>query len=258
MSDARSAGGDQRPIDPATRLPIGPWETPGYYPNYHTLGQQKFWDATTRNVVLKRVHGVPPIRFFDTDQARLMEAISARIIPQDDRDDAHRIPIVPGIDERLFEDRGDGYRYENMPPDREAYVMGLKAIDRMAHERYGDGFTSLGPPAQEELLKSIHDGKPYGAHELWEKLPAHRFWMLLVGDCAAEYYAHPFAWDEIGFGGPAYPRAYMRLERGQAEPWEVNESRYEWEPPDGTLSGGYEPVAGQSEHYGAAGQGGTH
>jgi hypothetical protein len=25
------------------------------------------------------------------------------------------------------------------------------------------------------------------------------------------FYAHPWAWNEIGFGGPAYPRGFMRL-----------------------------------------------
>ena len=56
----------------------------------------------------------------------------------------------------------------------------------------------------------------------------HRFWVLLVQDCVDAYYSHPWAWDEIGFGGPAYPRAYMRLERGEPEPWEVEEKRYDW------------------------------
>ena len=60
--------------------------------------------------------------------------------------------------------------------------------------------------------------------------------MMLVSDCCAIYYAHPFAWDEIGFGGPAYPRGYMRLEEGEAEPWEVNENRYDWLAPSDTVS----------------------
>jgi hypothetical protein len=40
-----------------------------------------------------------------------------RLIPQDDRDAEHRIPIVPQIDNRLFTGRMDGYRYDDMPPD---------------------------------------------------------------------------------------------------------------------------------------------
>ena len=34
------------------------------------------------------------------------------------------------------------------------------------------------------------------------------------------FYSHPWAWNEIGFGGPAYPRGYARLEAGQRESWE--------------------------------------
>ena len=34
------------------------------------------------------------------------------------------------------------------------------------------------------------------------------------------FYSHPWAWNEIGFGGPAYPRGYMRLGVGQKEAWE--------------------------------------
>jgi hypothetical protein len=25
------------------------------------------------------------------------------------------------------------------------------------------------------------------------------------------FYSHPWAWNEIGFGGPAYPHGFMRL-----------------------------------------------
>jgi hypothetical protein len=58
-----------------------------------------------------------------------------------------------------------------------------------------------------------------------------RFWQLLMQDALEAYYSHPWAWDEIGFGGPAYPRAYTRLERGEPEPWEVEEQRYDWLAP---------------------------
>ena len=47
---------------------------------------------------------------------------------------------------------------------------------------------------------------------------------MIMSDAIDAYYAHPWAWDEIGFGGPAYPRAYTRLERGEPEPWEVEET----------------------------------
>ena len=55
-------------------------------------------------------------------------------------------------------------------------------------------------------------------------------------DCVTVYYAHPWAWDEIGFGGPAYPRGYMRLANGLPQPWETEEERYEWKVPIDSLS----------------------
>lgn len=249
---------EARPVDPVTKKPIGPLERPGYYRGYSTLSQRKFWDAKTREVVLKRVHEVPPIRFFTPQEARVMKAVCDRIIPQDDRAENRAIPILPRIDERLFENRHDGYRYESMPPDREVFRLGAKAIDEIARHMHGRDFADLDAPEQETILKSLHDGKPPAAHEIWRRMPVKRFWMMLVQDCAEAYYAHPWAWDEIGYGGPAYPRGYMRLEKGQPEPWESDERRYEWEAPPGSVSDSYEPSEHPDENLAPPGQGGTH
>jgi hypothetical protein len=235
-----------------------PRAQPGYYPGFSTLSQQSFWDDATRTVVLNRVENPPPIRFFSPDEATLMEAVCARLLPQDDRDEAHRIPIINGIDERLYENRSDGYRYESMPPDPEAYRLGLQAIEAIAQEMQGKSFLELGATDQDRVLKSIHDAKPPAGQEIWDRMPPHRFWLLILQDVVEQYYAHPYAWDEIGFGGPAYPRAYMRLERGEPEPWEVREQRYEWEAPENSLSGLSELVGGTTHHMGTPGQGGTH
>jgi hypothetical protein len=43
-------------------------------------------------------------------------------------------------------------------------------------------------------------------------------------DALAAFYAHPWAWSEIGFGGPAYPRGYARLGVGLSEAWEGREA----------------------------------
>jgi hypothetical protein len=232
---------------------------PGYYPGYRTLDQQDFWDVATRRMILERVHHTPPIRFFQPDELTLIETIVAHLLPQDDRDPAMRIPIVPWIDERLHEGRTPGYRFEKMPPDGEAYRLGLRAIEQMAQARHDCSFLALSGHDQDVLLKSIHDAKPFpGAEEIWERMPVERFWALILGDALEVYYAHPYAWDEIGYGGPAYPRGYMRLERGEPEPWEVEEQRYPWEAPPDCVSDPTEPeVAAHSEHP-PHGQGGTH
>jgi hypothetical protein len=235
-----------------------PRAQPGYYPGYHTLELASFWDEATRKVVLARVHEVPPIRFFSPGEARVLEAICARLVPQDDRDDEHRIPIVPHIDERLHQGKGDGYRYEQMPPDRDAYRLGIQAIDASAERLHGRPFPDVGSLEQDRLLESLHHGKPLVAHPAWERMPSHRFFLLVLTDTVETYYAHPYAWDEIGYGGPAYPRGYMRLENGEPEPWEVDERRYDWEPSDTSLPIAFEGVGGVFVHHAAPGQGGTH
>ena len=254
-----SDSADRRLLEVSSGAPRPHTESPGYYPGFSTLGQQKFWDEATRRKILDRVHRIPPIRFFSAEESRLLEAVVAHLLPQDDRMPSRRIPLVPSIDRRLHEGRTPGYRFAKMPPDGEAYRLGLKAIERMATQSYGHCFQMLTWLEQDELLKSIHDAKPKdGATDIWEKMPIHRFWALMLQDCVEAYYAHPWAWDEIGFGGPAYPRGYMRLEHGEPEPWEVDEKRYEWEAPSDCVS---DPkgadVAAHREHP-PGGQGGTH
>lgn len=253
---------DLLPVDPATNRPLPPREQPGYYPGFSTLGQQNFWDEATRKVVLTRVHEVPPIRFFTPEEATLMQAVLARVLPQDDRDPDHRIPILPFIDERLYYGRIDGYRYESMPPDGSAHRLGLQAIDAIARHLHATPFITLGPTEQDEVLLTIHDGKPPAGEGIWRRMSVKYYWAMLIQDAVEVYYAHPFAWDEIGFGGPAYPRGYMRLERGEPEPWEVREVRYAWAPPPTALSVGDTSNGPSSSHPGTdeagGGQGGSH
>ncbi len=246
------------PIDPATGAPLQPRAQPGYYPGYHVMSQAAYWDEATRKVVTERVEQIPPIRFFNEEEARLMEAVFDRLLPQDDRDEAHRIPLLHYVDERLHLGVRDGYRYDGMPDDDEAYRLGMEGIEAMATELHGGAFAGLGLREQEALLKSLHDNTPLAGEAIWERMPAHRFFLMLLGDAVGAYYAHPWAWDEIGFGGPAYPRGYMRLERGEPEPWEVAEQRYAWAPPPDTYSAGFEDVGGEAALLCAPGQGGTH
>jgi hypothetical protein len=222
--------------DPRTGETITPRTQPGYYPGYSILRQQAFWDAATRQVVLSRLEPPPTIRFFTDEQVRLLECICEHLLPQDDRDLSRRIPIVPYIDQRLYEKRIPGFRFANMPSDGEAYELGLRAIDSMAQELLNKEFLQIAWREQEEILKSIHDGEPKSALDIWARLSVDHYWALLVQDCVDVYYAHPWSWDEIGFGGPAYPRAYTRLERGEPEDWEEEERRYEWVAPMAALS----------------------
>ena len=256
MSEQRGAS-NLLPTDPQTNQPRPQMRQPGYYPGYKTLSQKKFWDATTRKLIEDRVANVPPIRFFTPQELPLISAVCDRILPQDDRLPEYGIPIVNAIDERLWKNEISGYRFEDMPDDREAYRLGIQAINITAVALFKRNFPDLPTVDQDSVLKTIHDGQKLAAHDIWNRMSIDRFWHLLVQDCVSVYYAHPWAWDEIGYGGPAYPRAYTRLEGGLPEPWEIDEQRYEWQAPASSLSDAYDE-SGATSGTPAHGQGGTH
>ncbi|MGC2301324.1 MAG: gluconate 2-dehydrogenase subunit 3 family protein [Acidobacteriaceae bacterium] len=230
---------------------------PGYYDGYNSMAQQKNWEKATRDLVNDRVEKTPRIRFFSQQEAALLSAVIDRVMPQDDRAEHRIIPVLPILDGRLYKNSLNGFRYEDMPPDQEAYRLAIKAIEEMAQARFQQPFINLTVHRQELILKSLHDGKPDPDHAVWQRMPVHRFWALLMEDCVTAYYSHPWAWDEIGFGGPAYPRGYMRLENGLPEPWEKDERRYDWNAPVDSLSELDEQGA-PPEHGSLHGHGGTH
>lgn len=234
ISDGHS---DLRPRDAATGQARTQTPQPGYYPGYSTMGQRGFWDKTTRTLVEQRVQAPPPIRFFSPAEAEFWAAVFDHILPQHDRTPDRRIPIVPFLDDRLHHHRTVGYRFEDMPHDRDVYkTLAIQAINQEAQAEFNNQFLQLSWQQQDIVLRNLHDGDPQAAPDIWKQMSVHRFWQLLTSDAIDVYYAHPWAWDEIGFGGPAYPRAYTRLERGEPEPWEVEEERYNWLAPSDAVS----------------------
>ena len=173
------------------------------------------WNDQTRRVVSRRLRDIPPRRFFDEREWAIAEAIAARIVPQPDRA-AEPVPIVPFIDERLHEKRGKGFRYADLPPAPEAWRRGLAAID----DESRTGFVELTEHEQDDVLRRVQQGTTASA--LWKDLPPRRFFtVFLLDEIVGEYYAHPAAWSEIGFGGPASPRGYVRLGFDERDPWEA-------------------------------------
>jgi hypothetical protein len=243
MSIYKDSDPTLRPVDRETGEPLAPRTQPGYYPGFSTLSQSPFWDEATRSTVNNRVENPPERRFFTADEWNFWESVFEHLIPQSDRTPERRIPLIPPLDHRLHINHTAGYRYESMPQDRDAYRLGREAIDEEAQTRFGGDFLNLGHWQQERVMQALHDGNPEGAPQIWTRMSVNRFWRMILTDAVEAYYAHPWAWDEVGFGGPAYPRAYTRLERGEPEPWEVKERRYNWLPPEASVSDEIEPLS---------------
>ena len=64
----------------------------------------------------------------------------------------------------------------------------------------------------------------------WHGLPAAHVWSLWTRYACTAFYAHPFAWAEIGFPGPAYPRGYKNTGVGKLEPFEVGDAHPSEDP----------------------------
>jgi hypothetical protein len=195
------------------------------YPGYDVLDKwdTPSWNDATRRAVRERLEQVPRPIFLDEESWRALVAICDRLLPQPDRP-VEPVPIAPFVDRKLERNEGDGYRFEGMPPLREAWRHGLRAIDLESEARYGPGFAELSEAQQDELLGLVQRGEVIAG--AWKGLSPGRFFSdLLLKTVVGIYYAHPSAWNEIGYGGPASPRGYVRLGFDQRDPWEAKERR---------------------------------
>jgi hypothetical protein len=193
--------------------------TPGQeevrFPGYDVLAESSTWDELTLSVVVSRLGPRGPLRYFTETQEPTVRALCDRILKQDDEP---KVPAVEMIDERLLQRRGDGYRYCDMPEDWEAWSRSVDGIEEDARAETGQPFSDLPIASQLELIEKVRLTKGQ-----WHGMPAGHLFELWTRYCCEAFYSHPWAWNEIGFGGPAYPRGYKNLGVGKREPWEVEE-----------------------------------
>jgi hypothetical protein len=182
------------------------------FPGFDSLSQVKTWDRVTAGVVLARLAPPPPLRFFDREHEPTARALVDRLLALEEP----RVPVVEMIDARLVEGKGDGYRYDDMPEDPEAWVRSVANLDADARDQHGRPFWDLSPDEQGKLVEAV---RTTGGD--WRGMPAKRVWSLWTRYTSAAFYSHPWAWNEIGFGGPAYPRGYKNIGIDRREPWEV-------------------------------------
>ena len=193
---------------------------PQRFPGYDVLAKwgSPSWDDTTRRVVGDRMAQVPPRRFFDEIEWAVLEAFCETVVPQPERDEP--VPIAPFVDAAMVENRTSGTRYKPLPTMREAWRRGLAAIDAEARARTGRRFADLSPDERGAVLKAVDEEETQAAE--WEGLaPQRLFRQVMANEVVRIYYAHPSAWNEIGFGGPASPRGYVRLGVNRRDSWEA-------------------------------------
>jgi hypothetical protein len=188
----------------------------GRFPGYDVLGEVRRWDDVTAGVVLSRLALTTDLSFFTMAENAIAGPLCDLLLAQDEDP---KVPVVALVDERLAIGETDGWHYAELPEDGEAWRATLRFLDEDAHERFDAPFAELPKPAQAALVQGVQDLA--GDSEDWHGWPAVHVWSLWTRYTATAYYSHPWAWNEIGFGGPAYPRGYKNRHVGGRERWEV-------------------------------------
>lgn len=198
---------DQRALTPQGR---------GRFPGYDVLAEVDRWDDVTAGVVLARLAPITELSFFTMEENAVASPLCDLLLAQDDQP---RIPVVALIDQRLALGESDGWHYDDLPEDADAWRNTLAYLDSDAMVEYGVRFNRLTREQQAWLVQQVQNLSNNSEH--WHGLPAGHVWSLWTRYVCAAFYSHPWAWNEIGFGGPAYPRGYKNHAVDGRERWEV-------------------------------------
>jgi gluconate 2-dehydrogenase gamma chain len=176
--------------------------------------------------------------FFDERQWATVEAATARIVPTDKDPGAREAKVVRFIDRYLAGTEhvyasGDGsgflkidgklaeYWTRHIAALQELYRRGVEELDRIANDRFGDGFAALSEEQQDEVLveisgaprpepidRSAAGGRAYGAN--LQSDAGLDFFPALCLHTRQGFYCDPVyggnhervGWRVIGFPGP--------------------------------------------------------
>lgn len=180
--------------------------------------------ARTRAVLLDRAQPDDPAyqpRAVSAAQLAALRAVVQRVVPQPG---PARIDLAARIDRELASGRGDGWRFDILPPDAEAFRAGLDTLDAAAHAQHGAGFAQLDAARQDALLEAVAAGEaPGGALDPGQM---QRWFEDARAEAVRTYVAHPatlaaMGYSGIGYGGDGEPKpGFTHVGPGEAEPWE--------------------------------------
>jgi len=179
----------------------------GRYPDFDVFDAENTWDRATRAVVRARLEPPKALRFFSQERQSTLRAFCDVCLAQDSEP---RVPVAEMVDDKLAKGELDGYQYADMPDDRETWLQVLEGLDDEARRRGAkNSFAACDAETRKEIVGDFARGRLSGG--VWDDLNVPRAWAVCMRMVLSAFYSHPWAWNEIGFGGPAYPRGYMRM-----------------------------------------------
>jgi Gluconate 2-dehydrogenase subunit 3 len=203
---------------PADHGPAHDGPADNRFPGFDVLGQAPHWDPVTAEVVGSRCGPPPEIKFFTDAERACASALLDHLTGQYREP---RVPVLQMIDARLAAGETDGWRYDDMPEDGQAWRDTLSYLDADADARCHTTFAEAAEADRHRLIQTVQDQ----AAGSWHGLSAKHVWSLWTRYACTAFYAHPAAWAEIGFPGPAYPRGYKNVGVDSLEPFEVPDTK---------------------------------
>ena len=216
------SSGPEPPAQPARRRRRRPERLPrqrrgttpqmhGRYPDYDVLEQAGHWDEVTRRWSSTRVSEVPPLRFFTPGGgcAARASATSCR-------------PRTPSRASRSWTMSTRSYTRASStatatPTCPTTARPGAGSARGWTRRRGGAAPTTSRPrPTGRQHDDRRRLRRRRARRRRLGRAAASKAWSVVMRGALSEFYSHPWAWNEIGFGGPAYPRGYMRLSRAGA------------------------------------------
>jgi hypothetical protein len=190
-----------------------------YYSEYDVMNEKEHWDPHTTEIVEKRLKSNELSVLKQDEACTLFELCSALL-------DDKRGPIISYVtynfDSKLKSDIGEAQRKKNVPKEMQLIRNGLQLLDTHCHEHYKLGFCHLEDQLRKDLIGQMINGSLNLKDQA--EFPTKEFILKILDVAASAYYSHPTVWSEIGYGGPAYPRGYVRSELGLTDPWEAKQN----------------------------------
>src|ERR1700733_14474363 len=146
--------------DPAAReVSGGARDGDGRFPGFDVLDQVQHWDRVTADVVLARTCSPAPVKFFTGAEESCARALLNLLTGQDGPGGELAVPVLEMVDARLAAGETDGWRYDDMPEDGQAWRDTLSYLDADARRRCGTSFAEAPEADQRDLVQAVQDLK---------------------------------------------------------------------------------------------------
>ena len=189
-----------------------------HYPSYDVMREKDHWDDHTQEIVASRLVREEEFRFFTKSEVELLKRICSHLTG-DHREEIIQF-VISYMDKDLAQSIGEGQRKVGIPKAQILIRNGLAAVDEVSKKRHFLPYISITENEQKQILTDMSQEKAEAVIN-WQIASQKEVFAKLLSFTTESYYSHPTVWSEIGHGGPAYPRGYVRAQLGQLDPWEA-------------------------------------